>query len=260
MSAETFIESLAIRGRLTFSSVEALSALGSSALATRVALMRLRERGKIAMPYRGFYVIVPPEYRRLGCLPPEQFISQLMAHLKTHYYVGLLSAAQYHGAAHQRPQELQVLVPKNRRGIICGQTRTAFVARKSLDEVPTNTIRTPRGDLCISSPEATVLDLAGYPANAGGLDGAATTILELKSSLDGDKLARVAKTAPIPWALRLGYLLELDGESAPTHQLAEYVREAAVHYVPLGAGAGDKEYSRSKRWRLIVNTEVEPDL
>ena len=33
------------------------------------------------------------------------------------YYSGLLSAAEYHGAAHQRPQAFQVFLAKNRRPI-----------------------------------------------------------------------------------------------------------------------------------------------
>lgn len=32
--------------------------------------------------------------------------------------MGLLSAAQYHGAAHHRPQEAQVMVAKSRRPIV----------------------------------------------------------------------------------------------------------------------------------------------
>jgi hypothetical protein len=40
----------------------------------------------------GGCTIVPPEYRSLGCLSPEQFIPQLMKHLGLEYYVGLLSA------------------------------------------------------------------------------------------------------------------------------------------------------------------------
>ncbi|MHC1728414.1 MAG: hypothetical protein AB9866_20835 [Syntrophobacteraceae bacterium] len=48
--------------------------LGSSDVAVHSAIQRLRGKGDIAMPYRGFYVIAPPEYRVLGCLPAEQFI------------------------------------------------------------------------------------------------------------------------------------------------------------------------------------------
>jgi len=46
------------------------------------------------MPYRGFYVIVSPEYRSLGCRPAEQFIPDLMEYLGEVYYAGLLSAAE----------------------------------------------------------------------------------------------------------------------------------------------------------------------
>ena len=49
----------------------------------------------IADPNRGFHVVVPPAYRRLGCLRADQFIPDLMAHLGEPYYVGLLSAAKY---------------------------------------------------------------------------------------------------------------------------------------------------------------------
>jgi hypothetical protein len=47
-----------------------------------------------------------------------------MRRLDLAYYAGLLSAAQLHGAAHQRPQEFQVFLAKNRRPIRCG--RRAF--------------------------------------------------------------------------------------------------------------------------------------
>ena len=56
-----------------------------------------RPKGEIGSPSRGFYVIVPSEYRRLGCLPADQFVPALMERRGIRYYVGLLSAAQYHG-------------------------------------------------------------------------------------------------------------------------------------------------------------------
>jgi len=99
-----FVDDLASKGKYCFSAKDAIELSSSSDIAVRAALRRLREKGEIAMPYKGFYVIVPPEYRNMGCLPAEQFIPALMDHLEEYYYVGLLSAAQYHGAAHHRPQ------------------------------------------------------------------------------------------------------------------------------------------------------------
>jgi len=67
-SAADYIEALQASGRYTFTTEDAVEALGSSVVATRAALRRLKRKGRIADPYRGFHVVVPPAYRRLG--PP----------------------------------------------------------------------------------------------------------------------------------------------------------------------------------------------
>jgi predicted transcriptional regulator of viral defense system len=162
---------------------------------------------------------VPPEYRSLGCLPADQFIPALMKSLDLPYYAGLLSAAQYHGAAHQRPQEFQVFLAKNRRLILCGAVRVAFLARKRLADVPVQSFNTPRGTLLVSSPEATALDLVGYTHHAGGLSQVATVLSELAERIDPDKLAATARAAPVAWAQRLGYVLEHLGFAAKTPAL-----------------------------------------
>ncbi len=254
-SASDFIADLASRGRYHFTTEEAAKALGASPVAVRAALRRLARRKAIASPQRGFHVIVPPEYRRLECLPPEQFVPQLMALRGLEYYVGLLSAAQYHGAAHQRPQQFQVMVERNRPPIACGEVRVAFVARKAVARVPVNTLNTPRGPLRVSTPEATALDLVGYPTHAGGLDNVATILAELTERLDPAKLAAAAEAAPLPWTQRLGYLLELVGGESRVEALATLVRERAREYVPLAAGAR-RAKKRSSRWRLEVNASV----
>lgn len=102
MRAAELITDLAAHGRYAFTTAEAGQRLGSSTVATRAALRRLRQKGEVAMPYRGFFLIVPPEYRVLGCLPPAEFVPALMARLGEPYYVGLLSAAQFYGAAHHK--------------------------------------------------------------------------------------------------------------------------------------------------------------
>lgn len=135
LHARDYITALAASGRYLFSSKEAQAALGVSADAAKLALNRLGKRGLIAAPARGFYVIVPPEYQSLRCLPAEQFIPDLMKRLGAAYYTGLLSAAQFHGAAHHRPQEFQVMVAKARRTIVCGAVRVAFFVRKNLSEI-----------------------------------------------------------------------------------------------------------------------------
>ena len=47
-------------------------------------------------------------------------------------YAGLLTAAQQHGAAHQHPQEFQVIVERSGRPIVCGRVRVALMVHKNL--------------------------------------------------------------------------------------------------------------------------------
>ena len=229
------------------------SALGVSAAAAKLALYRLAKQKVIASPARGFYVIVPPEYRSLGCLPADQFIPALMKCLELPYYAGLLSAAQFYGAAHQRPQEFQVFLEKSRRSIQCGAVRVAFLARKRFANVPVQNVNTQRGTLLVSSPEATALDLVGYAHHAGGLSEVETVLSELAERIDPEKLAVAARTAPVAWAQRLGYLLEHRGFAAKTSRLKEYVHEHARQSTALLPKARRARSRRNKGWKLYIN-------
>jgi len=260
MKASDYITKLAAHGRHHFSTGEIARSTGSSVNASRAALRRLRKKGLIATPYRGFHVIVPPEYRSIGCLPADQFIGQLMEHLGLSYYAALLSAARYHGAAHQQPQVFQCIVRKNRPPILCGNVRVVFIARRNIDEIPVAPFNTPRGPVLASSPEATAFDLVGYPAHAGGLDNMAAVLAELSESIDKKKLISAAALSPTPWAQRLGYLFAVIGAGEHADALADYIARSFHETVPLdpaGPGAGAV---RETRWKLFVNTEVEPDL
>jgi predicted transcriptional regulator of viral defense system len=258
-SARDFVDQLAAAGRYHFSSAEARKALGVSAAATRLALARLARHKLIASPARGFYVVVPPEYRSLGCLPADQFIPALMERGALRYYAGLLSAAQYFGAAHHRPQEFQVLLERARRPIRCGQVRASFIVRKQLESVPMQVFNIPRGTIQVSTPEATAVDLVGYHRHTGGLDQVATVLSELAEHLDAEKLVAAARTAPLPWAQRLGYLLELVDASSQAAGLKHYVHEAAREHVLLLPSGPPKQALRNDTWKIIVNVELEPE-
>src|SRR3972149_1360927 len=105
ITASRFIEELLGQGRYTFTREEVARRLGTSPAAVSMSLHRLMKAKRLVLPRSGFYVIVDPQHRAAGTLPPEWFIDPLMKDMARPYYVGLLSAAQLHGAAHQRPQE-----------------------------------------------------------------------------------------------------------------------------------------------------------
>ena len=114
-SLTAFVNDLQAKGRYTFTQTEAAEVIPITGLALEAALRRLRKRGRIANPRRGFYVIVPLEYREAGCPPANWFIHNLMGFLDQPYYAGLLSAAAIHGAAHQQPMVFQVITDRATR-------------------------------------------------------------------------------------------------------------------------------------------------
>jgi len=249
----------AARGQYHFTSSEFRSALDVSAAAANQALWRLAKRGEVASPGRGFYVVVPPEYRALGCLPPEQFIPALMEQRNMAYYVGLLSAAQYHGAAHHRSQVFQVMVDRTRRPIRCGAVQVDFITRGRLADVPLATFENARGTVVASTVEATAVDLVGFMGRAGGVDRVAGMLSELWEQMDPALLVDAARAASVRWAQRLGFLLEFVGAGDRCGPLKEYVRQRVRNYTRLLPSAPVEGATRSRDWRLLVNARIEAE-
>ena len=259
-SAADYIEDLQMKGRLVFTTDDAVRALGKSVPAVRAQLRRLKEKGRIAAPHRGFHVVVPPKYRRLGCLPPDHFIPQLMERLDQPYYVALLSAAAYHGAAHQTPMVFQVMVPRARRSIECGGVRVDFVARHDMADTSVVERATPVGVLRVASPAATAVEVVGYPERCGFLDNVATVLAELAESIDEDTLQSEARRAPTTWIQRLGYLLVLVERDDLAGLLDSVLAKRNTFTVPLAPWQEMDGTPRDSRWQIAINTDVEPDI
>ena len=179
MAINSFLTNLIAKGYCCFTYLQAKEALGVSDIAVRAALRRSKQKGELAHPLSGFYVIVPPEYRVLGCRPAEHFIHDLMEFINAPYYVGLLSAAQYHGAAHHRPQQFQVVTTQKRRPITCGRIKIAFITKKNAEQTPAQSFNTSQGAIAVSTPEATAIDMVTYPNRCGGLDNVLTVLTDL---------------------------------------------------------------------------------
>ncbi|MEZ5284691.1 MAG: type IV toxin-antitoxin system AbiEi family antitoxin [Vicinamibacterales bacterium] len=84
-----------------------------------------------------------------------------------------------------------------------------------------------------STPEATALDVAGYPHRVGGLNQVVTVLGELVEQLDADRLVAVADTAPPAWSQRLGYLLERVGAADKATPLKAWARVRAKVRAPV---------------------------
>jgi predicted transcriptional regulator of viral defense system len=138
--------------------------------------------------------------------------------------------------------------------------RVVFIVRKRIKDVPVQNFNTPRGVILVSTPEATAVDLAGYHHRVGGLDQVATILSELAEQIDPQKLVTAARSAPVPWAQRLGYLVERAGAPEKADALKMFVKDVARETVPLLPGASKEDAQRAADWKLLINTEVEPEL
>src|SRR3990167_2676944 len=83
MKGLPYITALAAHGEFYFTTSHLMQKLSISETAAKAMVSRLKNKNEIATPYSGFHLILPPEYRALGCLPAEQFIPELMAHLRS---------------------------------------------------------------------------------------------------------------------------------------------------------------------------------
>ncbi len=256
--ARTYVEELLARGRHTFTRAEAEAALKSSSLAAYHSLRRLQKSGWLAMPRRGLYLIIDPEHRHLGTLPPTAWIDDLMRFHDVPYYIGLLSAAALHGASHQQPQEFQVVAGAVLRPLTVGRVRIRFFFRRRMKEAVTETVKTSSGYVPVSTPEMTAYDLVRYRKGAGSIDHIATVLAELAERLDAKKLLDVARRGEeMPVIQRLGWLLDRTGHAELGGELAKLVREGRARMVPLEPGSVAEVSARDAKWRVLVNTTVE---
>lgn len=259
-SLTTLVDAYQASGRYVLRREDALTALGVSEEALKKAVRRLTAKRRLAVPRRGFFVIVPVEYQSAGAPPPSWFIDDLMRFHGQPYYVGLLSAAAIHGAAHQQPQEFQVVTNAQLRPATAGRARIRFLVKRHIERTPTMDVKTETGSMRVSTPEATAIDLLRYVKGAGHLGNVATVLAELAERLDGRRLVEAAKAErELSCVQRLGYLLEQVGAEDVSAPLAEWLSEQRPRPVALRPDRPFEDASRNPRWSVLVNETVEVD-
>ncbi len=264
----SYLSRLLSEGRAVFSDSEAVEALGVSRGAFLDAAERLQRRHQLLSPRRGFYVIVPPQYASWGAPPPFWYIDALMQHEKRPYYVGLLKAAELHGATHQAVMEFQVVTDKRLPKIRAGRNLIVFHYRKDIAAVSSGmeARKTDTGSMKVSSPELTALDLVRYPHAAGGMDNLATVLADLGAKMEQQKLAALSASAERSVVQRLGHLLDRLGHGERTGPSFEaLLRRGSIPWVELDRKeASDPDFAlppqeKDERWHVVVRRPPEID-
>lgn len=191
-----------------------------------------------------------------------------MAQSDRPYYVGLLTAAELHGAGHQAVTEFQVITDRQLGPIRAGRSQLVFRYRKDMEGVADGIEqrKTDTGRMQVSGVELTALDLLRYPRATGGLDQIAAVLVDLGPQIDPDTLAALSGAFERSVAQRLGYLLERLGYRERTDALHDALtRGGGTFWVELDPLEGaDRDFSsavveRAKRWRVKVRRLPEPD-
>ena len=262
---EDWINTLQSRGKLSFSLTQLREDLPEySDVAIKRALHRMTKKGNIVSISKGYYLIIPPQYASRGILPPLMFIDGLMKYLERQYYVGLLSAAALHGAAHQQPQEFYVVItppflqPTEKKGL-----KINYITKTDIPEQFLVTKKTNTGYVKVSSPELTAFDLLYHQKRVGGLNRVGTILHELKEEFKIENINRdFVHLGSVSALQRLGYLLEKDMEGKEyADKLYRECKKADLtfHRIPLNDKSEAKGFTSDNRWNLITNFELEID-
>lgn len=259
-----FIDEQRSNGKYSFTTEGLDKELDISENALKKALQRLKKQELVVMVRKGFYVIVPPEYRAKGIIPTSLYVHDLMKFLNRDYYVGLLNAAAYHGAAHQQPQNYSIITEGIAlRPIKNDKVGIHFFIKKKWNKRDIIKKKVETGYINISSPELTALDLVNYYNKVGGFNRVATVIEELKEVIQVDKLIEAAKRyEEITVIQRLGYLFEYVLEekelSSTLYRYLENIRYYPILMRP--QKAKPENMTTGNKWKVVSNIEIEADI
>ncbi len=259
-SASDYLDDVQRQGRYGFDRKGLEKTLSSSPAAVSKAINRLARKNRVRKVRKGFHIVIPVEFSSKGTIPPDWFIDDLMRYLGCAYYVGLQSAAAYHGAAHQQIQEFQVVTPKQILPIKLPHLSLRFFRKIDLDSTKTQMIKGHGAMLPVSTPESTALDLVRYANRIGGLDAVLTILQELVESLDSQRMRDAAVAEKERASVqRLGWFLDRINATKLADTLHATIKEPLSRAKLEPAGSWRASPSKN-RWRIVENAQPESDL
>ena len=211
IKAEDWVNELLSQGKFAFT-LDAIRIAfpNQKNVALKSSLKRLVDKNLIISIHKGYYLIIPPQYKSQGILPPVLYLDSFMKELKRPYYLALLNAAAYHGASHQQPQEFfvvtnfPVLRATHKKGI-----KVNHISKEEMPDKLLDIKKTEPGYLNISNPILKATDLIQYAKRVGGINRVATILYELMESIKPESFNNyLFEYIPVSALQRLGYLLD----------------------------------------------------
>ena len=226
-------------------------------------LSRLVDKAQVINLRQGFYLIIPPRYSKLKTLPISLYIDKLFTYLSKDYYVGLYSAAKFHGASHQQIQKDYVIasMPSNhnikKEGVAIDFFNITNWPKKNIIKK-----KSDAGYFNVSSPALTMVDLVHHHLKVGGLNRMMAIIEELTEELLIEDINDLLTWYPYKSTVqRTGYLLQqLEVESRLIDPFYNYLESKRYFPILLSPKKDQKAGRVDNLWKVDVNLELESDL
>ena len=263
MKAREYIKHLLSIENYSFSLDEISKETTGSRNSLKFELLRLSEKGEIVNLRKGFYLIITPRYSSAKKLPLQLYCDKLFKHLDRNYYVGLFSAARFHGASHQQIQRDYLITEKPKFNDISKNTiDIRFFTTTNWSEKNIQQKKSDAGIFKISSPALTIVDLIHHQTKLGGINRMLATIEELTEELTESDLADLLSWYPNKSTLqRFGFLLEELGiEEEFQEMIFSELKAKDFFPVLLSPKSKEKPGAVNNRWKIDVNVKLEIDL
>ena len=258
-SIGSFLSEIQANGRMTFALDEMDDLLPIKRSSISRALTRLTQKRVVVPVKSGFYAILMPTEKKQGMPSPKRFIHQLMTCLDKPYYVSLLTAAAWHGAAHYAPMtfyvttEYPAIKDIKKRGV---HIHFAFTSRFPAQGIIQ--AKTDVGFAQVSSPALTMLDLIKYESSIGYLERSAEVIYELAEVVEVGELEPLFPLFSTRALQRLGYILEKVVEETRLHPAVfSFLKNHNLKYIPLISNYDGEVIARDDKWKIEVNEEMQ---
>ena len=226
-------------------------------------LSYLVKKGDIISLRKGFYLIIPPRYSKFGKLPLELYVDKLFKFIDRPYYVGLYSAAKFHGASHQQIQREYIVTIKptlldiTKEGNEINFFTTSKWPSKNIVEK-----KSDAGIFKISSPALTAVDLIHHHNKLGGINRMLAILEELSEEITKKDIEELLTWYPHKSTLqRFGFLLEeLQVEETLLEPITQHLKKSKYFPVLLSPKSKQKAGAVDNDWKVDINIKLESDL
>lgn len=226
-------------------------------------LSYLVKKGEIISLRKGFYLIIPPRYSKFGKLPLELYVNKLFKFIDRPYYVGLYSAAKFHGASHQQIQREYIVTIKPTLLDITKKGNDIYFFTTS--KWPSKNIiekKSDAGIFKISSPALTAVDLIHHHNKLGGINRMLAILEELSEEITKNDIKELLSWYPYKSTLqRFGFLLEdLGVEEFILKPIMQHLKKSKYFPVLLSPKSKQKAGAVDNYWKVDINIKLESDL